>query len=148
MVINELPIKIDQPVVKELKGWAAHAGSVRSVKAYSSPECLVTAGNDHMVKIWSMDWSRGDDDQLISCLRAYSRPGSKPWSFPAQSSAAAIDDERLRDVLDRVKREESRNAKNAQLQWMRRREQIEIRQTSKASHVPALHWSQQLGAVT
>eukprot|EP00971_Amphidinium_carterae_P326289 6456977-Amphidinium_carterae.1 len=42
------------------------------------PSCVITAGYDHMVKIWTRQGVR------MSILRAY---GTVPWRFPVQAPA-------------------------------------------------------------
>jgi WD40 repeat protein len=90
----ELPIKVDQQVVRQLPGWRAHNDSVRSIKVYSSPECIVTAGYDHMVKIWNMNGT------LMTLLRAY---GATPWNFPVQPDNVGVDDATLEEVMKAIK---------------------------------------------
>jgi len=102
----ELPIKIDQQVVRQLCSWKGHSDSVRSLKVYSNPECIVTAGYDHMVKIWHLT----DDEhgkkrgQLMTVLRAY---GVTPWNFPVNNEAG-LDEETLASVARAVKNEEEK----------------------------------------
>eukprot|EP00439_Symbiodinium_sp_Y106_P057704 s1575_g8.t1 len=81
--VPELPAMMDQPLVRQGLSWKAHTDSLRSLKVYSNPPCLVTAGKglrgsqgfDGMAKIWARDGT------LISVLRAY---GQTPWHFPAE----------------------------------------------------------------
>lgn len=93
----ELPIRIDQQVVRQLRSWKAHSDSVRSLKVYNNPECIVTAGYDHMVKIWKLE------GQLMTVLRAY---GATPWSFPVKANDCGLDEETLESVIDAVKNDD------------------------------------------
>lgn len=87
----ELPIPSDMPpVVRQWKWWKAHTDSIRSLVVYNAPECVVTAGYDHMVKIWTRT---GD---LMCTL------GATNWNFEVKESMAGIDDETLDAVLDKV----------------------------------------------
>jgi len=90
---------IDVPVVRQLRSWRAHTDSVRSLKVYSEPECIVTAGYDHMVKVWHLD------GQPMTVLRAY---GITPWTFPVKSDAVGIDEATLDGVMERARMEEAR----------------------------------------
>merc|ERR1712032_1589960 len=94
----ELEIMIDRPVVKQVRSWRAHTDSVRTLNVYDKPPCIVTAGYDHMVKIWTRD------GQMMTLLRAY---GQIPWQFPVRADMIGIDDETLNTVVERVKRLEA-----------------------------------------
>lgn len=94
-----LAIAIEVPVVRQLRSWRAHSDSVRSLKVYSEPECIVTAGYDHMVKVWHLD------GQAMTVLRAY---GLIPWNFPVKSDAVGIDEATLDSVMETARREETR----------------------------------------
>mmetsp|Transcript_100313 Transcript_100313/g.284167 ORF Transcript_100313/g.284167 Transcript_100313/m.284167 type:complete len:1154 (+) Transcript_100313:239-3700(+) len=99
----ELEIMIDKPVVRQVRSWRAHTDSVRTLNVYGKPPCIVTAGYDHMVKIWSLE------GQMMTLLRAY---GQIPWSFPVRADMIGIDDETLNAVLERVKKLESEPKKS------------------------------------
>merc|ERR1719401_3334010 len=94
--LPELKVKIDKPVVKQVTGcsWRAHSDSIRTLQVYSDPEFLVTAGYDHMVKIWGLN------GQLMTVLRAF---GQIPWKFPVRPGNVGIDDETLDAVMAQVK---------------------------------------------
>jgi len=85
----ELPIKVDKQVVRQVRSWKAHGDSVSSLKVYTTPECIVTAGYDHMVKIWHMD------GQMMTVLRAY---GIVPWCFPVTADTIGLDEATLEKV--------------------------------------------------
>jgi WD40 repeat protein len=92
--LPELKVRIDKPVVKQVHSWRAHSDSIRTLEIYSDPECLVTAGYDHMVKIWNLG------GQLMTVLRAF---GQIPWKFPLRPGNVGIDDETLDAVIKQVK---------------------------------------------
>lgn len=86
----ELKAKLSQVVVHQVSAWKAHADSVRSLFTYLSPECIVTAGYDNVVKIWTFK------GEFMSLLRAY---GSTPWNFPVPPDA---DEGAGNDEIDRI----------------------------------------------
>jgi WD40 repeat protein len=89
--IPELPIPPDMnPVVQRVRWWKAHTDSIRSLEVYSTPDCVVTAGYDHMVKVWTRI------GELMCIL------GQPNWNFPASDSMAGIGDAQLDSVLARV----------------------------------------------
>merc|ERR550537_1660385 len=89
---QELPCVIKEPVVRQSKNWKGHNDSVRSIQVCRNPVCVVTAGYDHMVKVWSYE------GELISILRAY---GQSSWSFDVQADLS-VDEETLNHVLSKV----------------------------------------------
>jgi WD40 repeat protein len=93
----ELPIRLNEPVVKQVLSWRAHSDSVRSVRVYRQPDCVVTAGYDQMVKIWTLD------GQMMTVLRAY---GQIPWQFPVRADMIGIDEATLDGILERVRQVE------------------------------------------
>lgn len=95
----ELPMRIDQPCVKQSLNWKAHREGVRSMKIYREPDCIVTAGNDRMVKIWALE------GQLMTVLRVY---GQIPWHFPARANAIA-DEAALDDIIVKAAEIENRD---------------------------------------
>lgn len=92
--VPELPAMMDQPLVRQGLSWKAHTDSLRSLKVYSNPPCLVTAGFDGMAKIWARDGT------LISVLRAY---GQTPWHFPAEASDPCVPLETQNYLLEKVR---------------------------------------------
>lgn len=98
----ELPIRINEPVVRQANSWRAHGDSIRSIKVYRSPDCVLTAGYDQMVKIWTLD------GQLMTVLRAY---GAIPWNFPVRADMLGIDDDTLDGIIERVKEAEKQALK-------------------------------------
>lgn len=88
----ELPCVIKEPVVRQSRTWKGHDDSVRSIQVCQNPLCVVTAGYDHMVKIWSYD------GEPLSILRAY---GQSSWNFDVQADLS-VDEETLRNVLAKV----------------------------------------------
>lgn len=97
----ELLVRVDRPTVRQLRSWRAHGDSVRSLKVYSQPECIVTAGYDHMVVIWTRDGQR------MSVLRAY---GSQ-WKFNVTADNVGCDVETLNDVAKQIDHEERKEIK-------------------------------------
>mmetsp|Transcript_59487 Transcript_59487/g.128674 ORF Transcript_59487/g.128674 Transcript_59487/m.128674 type:complete len:1136 (+) Transcript_59487:181-3588(+) len=89
----ELKIHVEAQVVRQLCSWRAHSDSVRTLKVYSSPQFVLTAGYDHMVKIWTLE------GQLLTVLRAY---GQIPWHFPVGPDMDGLDEDTLDEVLERV----------------------------------------------
>jgi len=104
--VPELQIGISRPVVRQETSWKAHNDSVRSLEVYHRPACVVSAGVDHMVKIWSLE------GKPMTALRAYS---TTPWSFPVRADQTGIDDETLDRVMARVKSLEGMNKRSPNL---------------------------------
>lgn len=100
--LQELPIRIDQQVVRKVNSWRAHGDSVRSIKVYSRPASIVTAGYDKMVKIWHLD------GQLMTLLRAY---GATPWNFPVPADNIGVDNDTLESVVQAVQQDKEREQK-------------------------------------
>lgn len=103
--LPELPCVIKEPVVRQVHyenvspsgekkiGFAeGHSDSVRSIQVCRNPKCIVTAGYDHMVKIWTYEGER------MSILRAY---GTTEWKFDVKADLS-VDEEMLHGVLERV----------------------------------------------
>lgn len=99
----ELPMRVHDQVVKQAMSWRAHGDSIRSIKIYRQPDCIVTAGYDQMVKIWALD------GQLMTVLRAY---GSIPWRFPVSADDTGIDAETLDGIIERVRQVEAQTGMN------------------------------------
>merc|ERR1712054_683365 len=95
----ELPISINAQVVRQLRSWKAHSDSVRSLNVHSDPPCILTAGYDHMVKIWEIE----GNGVLMTVLRAY---GTIPWNFPVKAETIALDEETVEKVAQAVRRDE------------------------------------------
>eukprot|EP00913_Durusdinium_trenchii_P004692 g4357.t1 len=76
--VPELQAQMDQPLVRQGISWKAHSDSLRTLKVYSNPPCVVTAGFDGMAKIWTRE------GKLMSVLRAY---GQTIWDFPVEVGA-------------------------------------------------------------
>lgn len=95
----ELPIKINEPVVKQVRSWKAHNDSVRSAKVYTDPAFVITAGYDQMVKLWT------HQGEMMTVLRAY---GQIPWSFPVCADMIGIEDHALDRILEKVQEAEDR----------------------------------------
>merc|ERR1712079_330366 len=98
----ELAIRVDAQVVRQLLSWRAHDDSVRSLGVYAEPACIVTAGYDHMAKVWTRE------GQLVCVLRAY---GVTPWRFPVKADEISIDGATIDALLEAMRRSQPRAVK-------------------------------------
>eukprot|EP00931_Biecheleriopsis_adriatica_P010284 TRINITY_DN11136_c0_g2_i1.p1 TRINITY_DN11136_c0_g2~~TRINITY_DN11136_c0_g2_i1.p1 ORF type:complete len:1153 (+),score=285.20 TRINITY_DN11136_c0_g2_i1:92-3550(+) len=99
--VPELQVQVDHPVVRQGISWKAHSDSMRSLKVYKDPSCIVTAGYDGMAKIWTRD------GQLMTVLRAY---GQTPWHFPVQDNDPGVPAETLDYILKKVQEADKKPA--------------------------------------
>eukprot|EP00928_Gymnodinium_smaydae_P028620 TRINITY_DN21784_c0_g2_i1.p1 TRINITY_DN21784_c0_g2~~TRINITY_DN21784_c0_g2_i1.p1 ORF type:complete len:941 (-),score=156.39 TRINITY_DN21784_c0_g2_i1:90-2621(-) len=91
----ELPVHVDAPVMRQVLSWKAHSDSVRSIRVYSKPDFVLTAGYDKLVKLWSRE------GETIAMLTVY---GSHGWNFKVDETGGAVDEEDFRSVMDKVKK--------------------------------------------
>jgi len=80
--VPELSFRISAQIVQQALSWRAHTDSIRSLGICKKPACLLTAGHDHMVKIWTREGG------LMTVLRAN---GQTAWHFPVQPDEITID---------------------------------------------------------
>merc|ERR1711956_88634 len=92
----ELSFRISAQIVQESLNWNAHTDIVGSLSICKKPKCLVTAGHDHMVKIWTRD---GD---LMTALGAQGQPA---WHFPVQPDEIPIDETLIDDLRAVMRRQ-------------------------------------------
>jgi WD40 repeat protein len=85
----ELSFRISGQIVKQALNWKAHTDNVRSLGICKKPACIVTAGHDHMVKIWTREGG------LMTVVRAHSQTA---WHFPVQADEITIDG----NLIDRL----------------------------------------------
>uniref|UniRef100_A0A7S0ZUV4 EF-hand domain-containing protein n=1 Tax=Noctiluca scintillans TaxID=2966 RepID=A0A7S0ZUV4_NOCSC len=97
----ELPACLSEKVV-QMHSWRAHTEGIRSIEVCSLPACCVTAGSDHMVKVWSRH------GELLTVLRAY---GQTHWNFPMKAETFGVDVETLSHVLRQVGELEKRKSR-------------------------------------
>ncbi|CAK8986904.1 unnamed protein product [Durusdinium trenchii] len=91
--VPELQAQMDQPLVRQGISWKAHSDSLRTLKVYSNPPCVVTAGFDGMAKIWTRE------GKLMSVLRAY---GQTIWDFPVEATDPCVPLETQNWLLQKV----------------------------------------------
>merc|ERR1712136_684944 len=97
----ELPACLSEKVI-QMHSWRAHGEGIRSVEVCSLPACCVTAGSDHMVKVWSRH------GELLTVLRAH---GQTHWNFPMKAETFGVDVETLSHVLRQVGELEKRKSR-------------------------------------
>eukprot|EP00435_Cladocopium_sp_Y103_P029384 s482_g7.t1 len=93
MEVPELQAQMEQPLVRQGFSWKAHSDSLRTLKVYRNPPCVVTAGFDGMAKIWT--W----EGKLVTVLRAY---GQSTWDFPVEATDPCVPLETQNWLLEKV----------------------------------------------
>jgi len=93
MEVPELQAQLEQPLVRQGISWKAHSDSLRTLKVYRNPPCVVTAGFDGMAKIWTLE------GKLMSVLRAY---GQSSWDFPVEATGPSVPLETQNWLLQKV----------------------------------------------
>lgn len=91
--VPELQAQMEQPLVRQGCSWKAHSDSLRTLKVYRTPPCVVTAGFDGMAKIWT--W----EGKLMTVLRAY---GQSMWDFPVEATDPYVPLETQNWLLEKV----------------------------------------------
>lgn len=91
--VPELQAQMEQPLVRQGFSWKAHSDSLRTLKVYRNPPCVVTAGFDGMAKIWTRE------GKLMTVLRAY---GQSTWDFPVEATDPCVPLETQNWLLEKV----------------------------------------------
>jgi len=111
--VPELQAHMDLPLVRQGVSWKAHSDSLRTLKVYSNPPCVVTAGFDGMAKIWTREGT------LMTVLRAY---GQTFWHFPVEATDPCVPLETQDYLLQKVhEASEEKVVKNDSLGYVKGR---------------------------
>mmetsp|Transcript_58012 Transcript_58012/g.111881 ORF Transcript_58012/g.111881 Transcript_58012/m.111881 type:complete len:1193 (+) Transcript_58012:138-3716(+) len=130
----ELQLRISTQIVQQALSWTAHTDSVRSLGMCKTPLCIITAGHDQMVKIWTRE---GD---LMTVLRPH---GQTAWHFPVQPDEITIDS-KLIDKLQVVMRRQFFEEENRQTSLKHRNMENEVNTERPQERVKDLNHKRQV----